>query len=140
AEVSPPARWRGSTRRSGGRGALPSQLVISLDQVRAAAGRARPFVRHTPLMPLDQGRWLKLELLQPTGSFKVRGFFAAALALPDDRLARGLITVSAGNAAVACAYVAGRLGVPCRVVMLDSAPTPKAAAAPPRGVHPSVIH
>ena len=76
-------------------------------------------------MPLDQGRWLKLELLQPTGSFKVRGFFAAALALPDDRLARGLITVSAGNAAVACAYVAGRLGVPSRVVMFDSAPAPK---------------
>lgn len=99
--------------------------VISLDRVRAAAERARPFVRRTPLLPLDHGRWLKLELLQPTGSFKVRGFFAAALALREEQQARGLITVSAGNAALACSYVASRLGVPSRVVMLDSAPAAK---------------
>src|SRR5689334_18390369 len=99
--------------------------VISLDRVRAAADRARPFVRRTPLLPLDHGRWLKLELLQPTGSFKVRGFFAASLALHEEQRARGLITVSAGNAALACSYVASRLGVPSRVVMLDSAPAAK---------------
>ena len=99
--------------------------VISLDHVRAAAERAQPFVRHTPLLPLDHDRWLKPELLQPTGSFKVRGFFAAALALPEEQRVRGLITVSAGNAALACSYVASRLGVPCRVVMLDSAPAAK---------------
>jgi len=69
-----------------------------------------------------EGALLKLECLQPTGSFKVRGFFAAALQLPEASLRRGLITVSAGNAAQACAYVARVLGVPCRVVMLDSAP------------------
>jgi len=99
--------------------------VIPLAEVRAAADRARPFVRRTPLLPLDDGRWLKLELLQPTGSFKVRGFFAAALALPDEQRQRGLITVSAGNAALACSYVAHRLRVPCRVVMFDTAPAPK---------------
>jgi threonine dehydratase len=99
--------------------------MITLTEVRAAAERARPFVRRTPLLPLDDGRWLKLELLQPTGSFKVRGFFAAALALPDEQRQRGLITVSAGNAALACSYVAHRLGVPCRVVMFDTAPAPK---------------
>ncbi len=71
-------------------------------------------------MPVE-GALLKLECLQPTGSFKVRGFFAAALALPPERVRRGLITVSAGNAAQACAYVARELGVPCRVVMYDSA-------------------
>jgi threonine dehydratase len=76
------------------------------------------------MVPVE-GALLKLECLQPTGSFKVRGFFAAALALPADRLARGLITVSAGNAAQACAYVAHKLGVPCRVVMYDNAPPPK---------------
>jgi threonine dehydratase len=99
--------------------------VIPLDQITAAAERARPHVRRTPLHPLDDGVWLKLELLQPTGSFKVRGFFAAALALPDERRARGLMTVSAGNAALACAHVASVLGVPCRVVMFDTAPAPK---------------
>ncbi|HEY4025537.1 MAG TPA: pyridoxal-phosphate dependent enzyme [Candidatus Dormibacteraeota bacterium] len=99
--------------------------MIPLDQIRAAVERARPFVRRTPLQPLDGGRWLKLELLQPTGSFKVRGFLAAALALPEERRARGLLTVSAGNAALACAYAARCLGVSCRVVMFDTAPPPK---------------
>jgi threonine dehydratase len=98
--------------------------VIELERIRAAAGRARSHVQRTPLVPVE-GALLKLECLQPTGSFKVRGFFAAALALPPERLARGLITVSAGNAAQACAYVAKTLGVSCRVVMYDTAPAPK---------------
>ncbi|HSR25674.1 MAG TPA: pyridoxal-phosphate dependent enzyme [Candidatus Eisenbacteria bacterium] len=99
--------------------------MIPLDEIRVAAERARPHVRRTPLHPLDGGRWLKLELLQPTGSFKVRGFLAAGLALPRERLVRGLITVSAGNAALACAYAARALRVPCRVMMFDTAPSPK---------------
>ncbi len=75
-------------------------------------------------MPVD-GAFLKLECLQPTGSFKVRGFFAAATALPEAERSRGLITVSAGNAAQACAYAAHSLGVSCRVVMYDTAPVTK---------------
>jgi threonine dehydratase len=98
--------------------------LIPIEKVRAAAERARPHVVRTPLMPVE-GALLKLECLQPTGSFKVRGFFAAALALPKERLAKGLITVSAGNAAQACAYVAHALEVSCRVVMYESAPATK---------------
>jgi threonine dehydratase len=98
--------------------------VIPIDRIRAAAQRARPHVLRSPMVPIE-GALLKLECLQPTGSFKVRGFFAAALALPAEKLARGLITVSAGNAAQACAYVAHALGVPCRVVMYDTAAPPK---------------
>src|SRR3979411_2114215 len=98
--------------------------MIELDRIRAAAKRARPHVLRTPLMPVE-GALLKLECLQPTGSFKVRGFLAAALAMPEERLRRGLITVSAGNAAQACAYVATKLGVPCRVVRFDTAPARK---------------
>lgn len=98
--------------------------MIEVQRIRAAAGRARPHVLRTPLVPVD-GALMKLECLQPTGSFKVRGFFAAALALPRERLRKGLITVSAGNAAQACAYVAHELGVSCRVVMYDTAPPPK---------------
>lgn len=98
--------------------------LIGIDRVRAAAERARPHVLKTPLIPVN-GALLKLECLQPTGSFKVRGFFAAALALEPEQLRRGLITVSAGNAAQACAYVAKNLGVSCRVVMYDTAPAPK---------------
>jgi threonine dehydratase len=95
--------------------------MIGVDRIRAAAERARPHVLRTPLIPVE-GALLKLECLQPTGSFKVRGFFAAALALDPADLRRGLITVSAGNAAQACAYVARTLGVRCRVVMYDTAP------------------
>jgi len=99
--------------------------LIPLPRIRAAAERARPHVLRTPLIPLPAGDLLKLELLQPTGSYKVRGYFAAALALPRSELERGLLTVSAGNAALACAYVANRLGVPCRVFMFETAPAPK---------------
>ena len=98
--------------------------MIGLERIRAAAARARPYVYRTPLVPVD-GALLKLECLQPTGSFKVRGFFAAAMALPEARRRRGLITVSAGNAAQACAYVARALEVPCRVVMYETAPKTK---------------
>jgi threonine dehydratase len=98
--------------------------VIEVERIKAAAERARKHVQRTPLVPVD-GAFLKLECLQPTGSFKVRGFFAAALQLQSQQLRRGLITVSAGNAAQACAYVAKTLGVSCRVVMYETAPITK---------------
>jgi threonine dehydratase len=109
--------------------------LIELARVRAAADRAAPHVLRSPLVPVE-GALLKLESLQPTGSFKVRGFFAAALALPPDRLQRGLITVSAGNAAQACAYAAKKLGVSCRVVMFDTAPETKVAGVKRWGATP----
>ena len=99
--------------------------MIPISMLREAAGRAAPHVLRTPIVPLGCNRWLKLECLQPTGSFKVRGFFAEALGRRRSQLAAGLITVSAGNAALACAHVAAELGVPCRVVMFDTAPAPK---------------
>src|SRR5260370_12008202 len=98
--------------------------MIGLDRIRAAADGARAYGQRPPLVPVD-GALLKLECLQPTGSFKVRGFFAAATALPEDKRRRGLVTVSAGNAAQACAYAAHSLGVSCRVVMYDTAPATK---------------
>src|ERR1700686_156098 len=103
---------------------LRLMVVIEVERIRAAAERARKHVLRTPLVPVD-GALLKLECLQHTGSFKVRGFFAAALQLPAQQLRRGLITVSAGNAAQACAYVAKTLGVSCRVVMYETAPATK---------------
>jgi threonine dehydratase len=99
--------------------------MIPLERVRAAAARAAPHVLRTPLLPLGDGIHLKLEPLQPTGSFKVRGFFARALQLTPEERARGLLTVSAGNAAAACAFVAHRLGLGCRVVMYEEAPDAK---------------
>jgi threonine dehydratase len=112
--------------------------LIPIERVKAAAESARPHVQRTPLVPVD-GALLKLECLQPTGSFKVRGFFAAALALPKDRLAKGLITVSAGNAAQACAYAARKLGVPCRVVMYETAPATKIEGVKRWGATPVLL-
>jgi threonine dehydratase len=99
--------------------------LLALHRIEAAAGRAAPYVARTPVVDLGSRRHLKLECLQPTGSYKVRGFFSAALALSHEQLTRGLLTVSAGNAALAAAYVAHTLGVSCRVVMFDTAPAPK---------------
>jgi threonine dehydratase len=101
------------------------QRVLKLESIKAAAARAAPYVARTPVLDLGHGCYAKLECLQPTGSFKVRGFFAAASALTPDRLARGLLTVSSGNAAQAAAYVAHTLSVPCRVFMFDTAPEVK---------------
>ncbi len=102
-------------------------VVAGIDATRISdiAREVAPHVRHTPLIPTPGGGMLKLESLQPTGSFKVRGFFAAAHAIDRERVARGLITISAGNAALACAYVARSLHVPCRVLMFDNAPALK---------------
>jgi threonine dehydratase len=112
--------------------------LIPIENVKAAAERARPYVQRTPLVPVE-GALLKLECLQPTGSFKVRGFFAAALALPKERLANGLITVSAGNAAQACAYVAHSVSVSCRVVMYESAPATKIEGVKRWGATPVLL-
>jgi threonine dehydratase len=112
--------------------------MITIDRIRAAAGRSRPHVVRTPLVPVE-GALLKLECLQPTGSFKVRGFFAAALSLPAGQLRRGLITVSAGNAAQACAYAARKLGVSCRVVMYDTAPVTKVEGVKRWGATPILM-
>jgi len=113
--------------------------MITPERARAASVRATPYLRHTPVVPAPDGTILKLECLQATGAYKVRGFFAAALALPPEQRARGLLTVSSGNAAQACAYVTRELGVPCRTVMLDSAPALKVEGVRRLGATPVLI-
>jgi threonine dehydratase len=99
--------------------------LIELGRIRTAAARVAPYLLRTPVVRVDGGPWLKLECLQPTGSFKVRGFFAKALQMSEAERRRGLLTVSAGNGAAACAYVAHVLGVRCRVAMYEAAPEAK---------------
>jgi threonine dehydratase len=79
----------------------------------------------TPVVAVSEHLWLKLESLQPTGSFKVRGFLNAVRGLRGKDLRAGIVTVSAGNAALAAAYVARMAGIACKVVMFDSAPAAK---------------
>lgn len=100
----------------------------SLERVRAARARTAGIVRHTPTLPLPwSGRtlWLKLEVLQPIASFKLRGASAAVTAAPPRATSQGLLTASAGNMAQGAAWMARHLGVPCSVVVPDTAPAAK---------------
>lgn len=83
--------------------------------VHAAAERIRPFLRPTPLVESD-GFALKLETLQPTGSFKVRGALAAL-----SRVDGPVVAASAGNHGLAVAWAAQRLGVDATVVVAETA-------------------
>jgi threonine dehydratase len=78
-------------------------------------------------LPDEHGRQvhLKLECLQPVGSFKIRGAANAIGRLPPERVADGVWTASAGNMAQGVAWCARRLGVPCAVVVPDGAPRAK---------------
>ncbi len=106
---------------------------ITLDMILAARERIRGTVVRTPLVKLNfedaPGEvYLKLENLQPTGSFKVRGVSnAIALAGPEAK-ARGVYTVSAGNMAQALAWQARERGMPCSVIVPDNAPETKLAS------------
>jgi threonine dehydratase len=103
-----------------------------LDAVQKAREILAALLPSTPVLPYG-GSHLKLECLQPTGSFKVRGFVTAALSAVDAAREQGVLTVSAGNAALAAAHACAMLGVPCRVVMPDTAPRVKAQGVRDRG-------
>jgi threonine dehydratase len=72
--------------------------------------------------------WLKLENLQPVGSFKIRGAGNAMRLARPEELARGVATASAGNMAQGVAWNARQFGIPCTVVVPDNAPAIKLAA------------
>lgn len=109
--------------------------LVGLDDVRRAAARISGRVHRTPVLRYSGlgERWgvrldLKAELFQRTGSFKARGALNKVLSLsPEDR-ARGVITVSAGNAGAAVAYAAASVGVSGTVVMPARAVPAKVAA------------
>lgn len=103
----------------------------SMTAVRAARERIGGTAIRSPLLPLDlpgapaEGLWVKLECLQPTGSFKVRGAANAMALAGSAKLAGGVYTGSAGNMAQGVAFAARRMNVPCRVVVPETAPRAK---------------
>jgi threonine dehydratase len=113
--------------------ALRTIEAPNLDAIRAASARIAGSALRTPLLRLNVEDapatiWLKLENLQPIGSFKLRGAGNAMALLPREALARGVYTASAGNMAQGVAWNARRLGVPCTVVVPEHAPQTKIAA------------
>jgi threonine dehydratase len=104
----------------------------SLADIRAAHARIAGDVVRTPLVRLGVDGpaeiYLKLENLQPIGSFKLRGAANAMAQASDDQLARGVYTASAGNMAQGVAWCARARGIACGVVVPDTAPDAKLSA------------
>jgi threonine dehydratase len=107
-------------------------MLITVEQVEEAQQNIAPIALRTPLVgcPADSAvdLYLKLENLQPIGSFKIRGAANVTALTPRARLERGLLTASAGNMAQGVAYCARRLGVPATIVAPDTAPATKIRA------------
>lgn len=112
--------------------ATPARLV-TIDDIRAAAGRVRGIVRRTPLIDVSAaaGRalFLKPENLQPGGAFKIRGAYNMVAQLSPAERARGVVTYSSGNHGQAMALAARELGAPAIVVMPTTAPQIKVDGA-----------
>ena len=106
---------------------------VSLEEIEQARERIAESTLRSPLVHLGVDEapadiYLKLENLQPTGSFKARGAGNAIALLSDEERNRGVYTCSAGNMAQALAWHARRKGIPCTVIVPDTAPETKLAA------------
>ncbi len=111
---------------------IPTEAVrpITLDEIRAARTRIAGTIARTPLVRLELGPGhpdirLKLENLQPINAYKLRGAANAVALLPESERRRGVWTISAGNAGQGVAYAARQAGVPCTVVVIETAPVAK---------------
>ena len=110
--------------------ALEGVRPITLEEIRAARERIAGTIVRTPLVKLELGPdapdiRLKLENLQPINAYKLRGAANAVALLSDEARKRGVWTISAGNAGQGVAYAARAAGVPCSVVVIETAPEAK---------------
>jgi threonine dehydratase len=109
---------------------LEAVRPLKLTEVQEARRRIAGTVLRTPLVRLDLGPGfpdirLKLENLQPTNSYKLRGAVNAVAMLGEAERKLGVWTISAGNAGQGVAYAARQAGLPCTVVAIETAPTAK---------------
>jgi threonine dehydratase len=123
-------RHRPIVSESSSSGQLESVRTIELNEIIRARERLAGKILRTPLIPLDLGGgypeiYLKLENLQPTNSYKLRGAINAMAALSRDERKSGVWTISAGNAGQGIAYAARAAGIPCTVVVIETAPLAK---------------
>jgi len=108
---------------------MPTHRPIPLDEILQAQRRLRQAVLRTPLVRLNEVKgaeiYLKLENLQPTGSFKLRCAGNAILRFDPLELQQGVWTASAGNMALGVAWFARELGIPCTLLVPEDAPPTK---------------
>jgi threonine dehydratase len=114
--------------------------VIDLAEIESARERIKGAAVRTPLirLPVDDAPaeiYLKLEALQPIGSFKIRGATNAIRLAPSDTVEQGLVTASAGNMAQGVAWAARELGVPATIAVPEHAPEAKLQAIARLGGH-----
>jgi threonine dehydratase len=98
---------------------------IAIEDVEAARSRVAGTVLRTPLVKFDERIYLKLENLQPTNAYKIRGAANAVARLSEEQGSRGVWTISAGNAGQGVAYAARAAGISCSVVAIETAPQTK---------------
>jgi len=126
-------------------GYLPAPMLPPTpEEIQAAAGLLRGVVVPTPLVPLHDPDgaseiWLKPEIHQVVGSFKIRGVFHAVARLSEGQRAKGISTVSAGNTAQALAWSGRHFGVEARSRMPDTAPRAKIEAVRALGGTPVLV-
>src|SRR5437868_704646 len=109
---------------------IPPVRPIAIEDIERARERIKGTVLRTPLVKLELGSGapdirLKLENLQPTNAYKIRGGANAVACLSDTDRAKGVWTISAGNAGQGVAYAARAFGIPCTVVAIETAPQTK---------------
>jgi threonine dehydratase len=109
---------------------LETVRPLSLSEIREARERIVGTILRTPLVRLELGPRgpdirLKLENLQPINAYKLRGAANAVAMLSETERKRGVWTISAGNAGQGVAYAAAKAGVPCVVVVIETAPASK---------------
>jgi threonine dehydratase len=109
---------------------LEAVRPIELSDVQEARKRIAGTIVRTPLVRLELGPdfpdiRLKLENLQPINAYKLRGAANAVALLSESERKRGVWTISAGNAGQGVAYAARQAGVPCSVVVIETAPQSK---------------
>jgi threonine dehydratase len=107
-------------------------LPVTLTQVEQARRNIQGIALRTPLVRCNAEApcelHLKLENLQPIGSFKIRGAANVMALTPKEELARGVLAASAGNMAQGVAFCARRMGIPATIVAPDTAPATKIQA------------
>ena len=106
--------------------------VPTIDDVRAAHARIKPYIHNTPILTSSYLNeltgaqlYFKCENFQKAGAFKVRGASNAVFSLSDEQAQKGVATHSSGNHALSLSYAAGRRGIDCTVVMPRTAPQAK---------------
>src|SRR6476619_2422995 len=116
--------YRGA-RADEGETMIPPIRPIALSDIEAARERIQGTVLRTPLVRFDDRIWLKLENLQPTNAYKIRGGVNAIAGLSAEARAKGVWTISAGNAGQGVAYAARQFDIPCTVAAIETAPQTK---------------